>query len=188
VIGVVLAGGAARRMGGAKATALLGGRPLAAWALDALQAGGLSHVVIAAKADTPLPALDVPVWIEPDEPRHPLAGVRHALQRAGGDDVLTLPVDLPLVDAAAIRALAAAPGCAVVRAGGRLHPLLARFPAGTAIEPSGRATDAVLALNPLVVEVAEELLNVNAPEDLVRAEALLRAGRGPCAGGSGRST
>ena len=62
-VGVVLAGGAGRRMGGAKATALLAGRPLVAWAVEALRAGGLDEVAVAAKASTVLPALDVPVWL-----------------------------------------------------------------------------------------------------------------------------
>jgi molybdopterin-guanine dinucleotide biosynthesis protein A len=175
-LGVVLAGGAARRMGGAKATALLAGRPLVVWALEALAAAGIERRVVVAKADTALPDLDVPVWIEPAEPRHPLAGVTHALARAPGEDVVTVPVDLPLVAPATLRALAAAEACAMVRG----QPLLARFPAGTAISVSGRATDAVLALDPVIVEPGEGgLLNVNAPEDLRAAEALVRAGRAP---------
>src|SRR3954447_20225099 len=106
--GVVLAGGVGSRMGGAKATALLAGRPLVAWALDALRDAGFERRAIVAKRDTALPALDVPVWIEPDEPRHPLAGVAYALERAGADDVVTVPVDLPLVAPEVLRALGAA--------------------------------------------------------------------------------
>jgi molybdopterin-guanine dinucleotide biosynthesis protein A len=179
VIGVVLAGGAGRRMGGAKATALLDGRPLVTWALDALRAAGLPDVAVVAKGSTALPAdLGAPVWVEPDEPRHPLAGVVFALSRAGGEDVVTVPVDLPLVPSEALRALASTPGCAVVRAGGRVQPLVARFPAGTRLEARGRATDAVLALGPRYVDAGgEAFLNVNSPEDLRAAEALLRAGR-----------
>ena len=168
-LGVVLAGGRARRMGGDKAGALLDGRPLAAWVLDALAEAGIERRVVVAKADTRLPELGVPVWVEPAEPRHPLAGVAHALARARDDDLVTVPVDLPLVPPATLRALAAAEGCAIVRG----QPLLARFPAGTAISISGRATDAVLALDPAVIE-AEDLLNVNTPADLRAAEALLR--------------
>jgi molybdopterin-guanine dinucleotide biosynthesis protein A len=161
-------------MGGAKAMALLDGRPLVAWALQALAAAGIERRVVVAKADTALPDLEVPVWVEPAEPRHPLAGVAHALARAPGEDLLTVPVDLPLVPPATLRALAAAEGCAMVRG----QPLVARFCAGTAISVSGRATDAVLALDPLVVEATGEgFLNVNGPEDLRAAEALLRAGR-----------
>jgi molybdopterin-guanine dinucleotide biosynthesis protein A len=170
-------------MGGAKASTPLAGRPLVTWALDALLAAGIESRAVAAKADTPLPALDVPVWVEPDEPRHPLAGVAYALERAGGRDVVTLPVDLPLVPPAVLRALAAAGGCAMVRG----HPLLARFPAGTAIEPAGRATDAVLALGPQIVE-GGELLNVNTPEDLAAAEELVRRTAPPFAGCPPRST
>jgi molybdenum cofactor guanylyltransferase len=174
VIGVVLAGGAARRMRGAKATALLDGRPLVAWVLDALAAAGIEQRVVMAKADTVLPELDVPVWIEPAEPRHPLAGIAHALARAPGEDLVSVPVDLPLVSPATLRALAAADGCAMVRA----QPLLARFTAGTAISITGRATDAVLALDPAIVEGGDDLVNVNTPADLRTAEAALRAGRG----------
>ena len=179
-VGVVLAGGAGRRMGGAKATALLAGRPLVAWAVEALRAGGLDEVAVAAKASTVLPAVDVPVWLEPEEPRHPLAGVRAALERAGGRAVVVVPVDLPLVPAEALRALARAEGCAVVRAAGRLEPLVARFEPGVEVPVSGRAVDAVLALDPLVLDVpADGFLNVNAPADLAAAEGLaLRSGRG----------
>jgi len=83
-------------MGGAKATAQLGGRPLVEWALEALRAAGIEQRVVAAKRDTPLPALDVPVWFEPDEPRHPLAGVRHALACAGEAAWKTSPKNIPL--------------------------------------------------------------------------------------------
>ena len=169
-------------MGGAKATALLAGRPLVVWAVEALRAGGLAEVAVAAKADTVLPELaGSAVWREPAEPQHPLAGVRKALQRAGGRPIVTVPVDLPLVPAAVLRALADAEGCAVVRAGGRLQPLVARFEPGVEVPVSGRAVDAVLGLAPVVLDVAGEgFLNVNTPEDLAAAEAVaLRAGRGP---------
>lgn len=180
---MVLAGGAARRMGGAKAVAELAGRPLVAWALDALRDAGLADLAIAAKRDTPLPRPPgAPVWVEPDEPRHPLAGIAHALGRAAGRDVVCLPVDLPLTPPAVLGELArlelGGGACAaVVRAGGRIQPLVARFaPAAAArLTPEGRATEAVLALDPLVLDApAEGFLNVNAPEDLERAEAELR--------------
>src|SRR4051812_30322612 len=73
-IGAVLAGGRARRMGGAKAVAELGGRPLVAWPLAALRAG-LEEVVVVAKPSTSLPPLDVEVWLEPEAPSHPRAGL-----------------------------------------------------------------------------------------------------------------
>lgn len=176
-LGAILAGGAARRMGGAKATALLGGRPLLAWAIEVLTAAGLADVVVVAKRATPLPERPgAPVWLEPDEPQHPLTGVRHALEHAGGRAVLTLPVDLPLVPADVLRDLAThAPQAVavVVRAGGRLHPLVARFSAGAAarLPADGRVTDAVLALDPVIVDVgADGFENVNTPADLEAAQ------------------
>jgi len=89
----VLAGGRGRRLGGAKPTAELGGRPLIAWPLAAAREAGLEAVVVA-KAATPLPSdLDVPVWTEPDEPVHPLAGLVHALERADGRAVVAVACD-----------------------------------------------------------------------------------------------
>jgi molybdopterin-guanine dinucleotide biosynthesis protein A len=176
-LGAILAGGAARRMGGAKATALLGGRPLLTWAIEALTAAGLPEVVVVAKRATPLP--DHPgaeVWLEPDGPQHPLTGVRHVLEHAERRDVLTLPVDLPLVPAGVLRALATqAPGAlaVVARAEGRLHPLVGRFSASATarLPENGRVTDAVLALDPVIVDVpADGFANVNTPADLEAAE------------------
>jgi molybdopterin-guanine dinucleotide biosynthesis protein A len=184
-LGVVLAGGAATRMGGAKMTATLAGRPLIAWPLAALGAV-LDDVVVVAKGDTPLPRLTTPVWIEPDEPRHPLAGVVHALRRAGGRGVLVCAGDLPLVTPADLRALIGAPRgrAAVARGGGRVQPLLARYEttALAALEaglPDAPATAAVGALEPIEVDVpGGSLLNVNTSEDLAAAErSLARAGR-----------
>lgn len=195
-IGVVLAGGAGRRIGGGKATVALRGEPLIAYPLRALQAV-LAEVVVVAKAGTELPPLPgVPVWTEPDEPRHPLAGIVHALERAappagvGGDAraILVCAADLPFVapelveliargDAGGARAL-------VPRAGGRLQPLLARYEPearaalAAALAAPGRppsATDAVAALAPCVLELGDEgsFFNVNAPEDLLTAAGLL---------------
>ena len=158
---------------------LLAGRPLLAWAIDALRGAGLERVAVTAKQGAPLPDLGIEVWREPPEPRHPLAGVRAALERAGAE-ILTLPVDLPLVPPSAVRALldAALHGAVAVVAcpGGRVQPLVGRFtPAAYDHLPvTGRATDAVLALDPVLVDLPEDgFLNVNAPADLVAAEALV---------------
>jgi molybdenum cofactor guanylyltransferase len=142
------------------------------------------EVVVVAKRDTALPPLgnEAGVWVEPDEPHHPLTGVLHALRTAGPRDVLVLAGDMPLVPQALLRALlAAADGAgAVTCCGGRVEPLCACYtplalPGLANFEPSARATDVVERLGVSFVEWddADALLSVNAPEDLLHAQALL---------------
>jgi molybdopterin-guanine dinucleotide biosynthesis protein A len=182
----VLAGGQGRRLGGDKAVVQLDGHPLLAYPLAALRAA-VGDVAVAAKRATALPPLrpDVEIWLEADEPRHPMAGVVRALRGARGRPVLAVAVDLPFAGPDLLRAIAAtrAPrGAAAVvpRAGGRLQPLCARYEpealkALADFDPAARATDLALALDPLIVDIDEDeaFLNINAPEDLLRASALL---------------
>jgi molybdopterin-guanine dinucleotide biosynthesis protein A len=184
-VGAILAGGLGRRLGVAKATAMLNGRPMLHYPLRALQ-DALGGAVIVAKADSELPNLaGTEVWIEPDEPRHPLTGLVHALEQAGGRPVLICACDLPLVPASLVRELAAAdprPGKAVIASGeGRLQPLLGCYqPAARpalvqALERGASVTEAVAAIGGRPYEVPEPawLFNVNTPAELRRAEALL---------------
>jgi molybdenum cofactor guanylyltransferase len=187
-IGVVLAGGAGRRIGGGKATVALRGTPLVAYPIAALQAV-LADVAVVAKRDTTLPLLPrVRIWTEPDAPRHPLAGIVHALAAANGREVLVCAGDLPFISGTLLRTLldadpAGAPAV-VPRAGGRLQPLLARYlpqaraPLAAALAGAGRSaplTEHVAALAPRVLELDDErpFFNVNLPEDLLTAAALL---------------
>jgi molybdopterin-guanine dinucleotide biosynthesis protein A len=174
-VGVLLAGGRSARLGGAKATLDLAGRPLLAWPLEALRAA-LEEVVVVAKASTPLPPLDVETWLEPDDPLHPRAGLVHALERANGRAILACAGDLPLVTPALVRRLVEADGgwapAVVPRAGGRLQPLLARYePAALdllrAAPPAEALTATVAALHPRVLEIddAGGFANVNTPAD-----------------------
>jgi molybdopterin-guanine dinucleotide biosynthesis protein A len=184
-LGIVLAGGAGRRLGGAKPTTVLGARPLAEWVARALQEA-VAEVAIVAKAATELPELgaQVATWREPDQPRHPLAGIAWALAHAGGRAVLVCAVDLPFVDAATFRALCeTAPAAPVVIAAGQ--PLLGRYaPSSTdalaaAVAEGRPARAAVAALSPVEIAVPPRaLFNLNTPADLARAEAMV-AGAGP---------
>lgn len=187
-MGVVLAGGLGRRLGGSKATVRLGGRPLITYPLEAVKAA-LGRAVVVAKADSELPPLPgSEVWMEPAEPRHPLTGIIHALEVAEGRPVLVCACDLPLVSADLVRDLARAdPGQGLVVAAsfrGALQPLLARYepeardPLMAALEAEDTPVrDAVSAIGVRAYELAEEapLFNVNTPEDLLRAGALLAA-------------
>jgi len=100
----VLAGGLGRRMGGAKASATLSGRPLIEYPLEAAREAGMEVVVVAKRASA-LPALDARVLYEPDEPRHPLCGILAAL-RARGRPVVAVACDMPFVNGALLAWLA----------------------------------------------------------------------------------
>ena len=186
MIGAVLAGGAGRRLGrGSKAAAVVAGRPLVAYPLEALGAV-CDRVAVVCKPDTELPELDAERWDEPAEPRHPLTGIVHALEQADGP-VLVCAADMPFVTADACRTLLAAAGAgdgapaAVAVAGGVLQPVLGVY-APDALEPLRAAigdvplTGAVEALGPVRVAVPPALVrSVNTAEDLAEAEAALAA-------------
>jgi molybdopterin-guanine dinucleotide biosynthesis protein A len=184
-IGVVLAGGLGARIGGSKAIVELRGRALIAYPAEALREA-LGEVVILAKADTELPALKgVSVWVEPQTPRHPLVGIRHALGLAEGRPIVVCPVDLPFVTPEVVRRLLEAdpgPAPAVVAAAeGRVQPLLGCYrPA--ALErlqsanfgPAVPVRQAIADIGARSLEVDPLcLFNINSPDDLLQAAAML---------------
>jgi molybdopterin-guanine dinucleotide biosynthesis protein A len=179
----VLAGGAGRRIGGDKCTVELAGRPLVLYPIAALR-GVCEHVVVVAKEDTKLPQLagEAEVWIEPAEPQHPLAGVVHALRIATARKLLVLACDMPLVPEDLLRKLIkAADGVgAAASCGGITEPLCACYTKQALkglehFHPDDRAIDVVEALGVTHVEWdnCDAVLSVNAPEDVIRAQALL---------------
>jgi molybdopterin-guanine dinucleotide biosynthesis protein A len=185
-VGVVLAGGAGRRIGGSKALATLNRRALISYPLEAVWRA-LGNVTIVAKPDTALPSvLGAEVWIEPQEPRHPLTGIAHAISLAGGRPVLICASDMPLVTPELIGAIAHADPrgapAVVASSGGEIQPLLACYRPSAlaplteaAQDPGIRLRSAVEALNPARYEVedAECLFNVNSPDELLQAAAML---------------
>ena len=167
----VLAGGRGRRLGGAKPTALLGGRPLVEWPLAAAREAGLGAVVVA-KAATPLPPLQAPVWIEPDEPSHPLAGLVFALERAGAP-IVAVACDMPHVGAELLARLAACDGSAAARAD---LPFPARYEPSAlpvlrdVLAREGPAREALAALAPAELGAPPEALRgVNTADELAAA-------------------
>src|SRR5215208_1043262 len=182
VIGALLAGGSGSRLGaGSKAAALLGGRALASYPAEALGAG-CERVAVVCKRDTELPDLPgTERWEEPDEPRHPLTGIVHALLTAGGP-VLVCAADMPFVTADACRTLIQAAGTSpavVATSEGILQPTLGLY-APAALEVLAAADDdapltrTLEALDPVRVALPAALVrSVNTPEDLAEAEALL---------------
>jgi molybdopterin-guanine dinucleotide biosynthesis protein A len=180
---IVLAGGRGSRLGGAKATAMLAGRPLIAHVLAAARAGGLEPVVVA-KADTQLPPLDCRIVREPDLPRHPLCGIVAGLRAIDAPAAVVCPLDMPFLEGGLLAWLATlAEPLAVVAAGGRVHPLVGRYAVSLATalaamlpaEPALR--DVVSRLGARIVEEPElrrfgdparMLANVNTPGELAR--------------------
>ena len=185
LLGVILAGGRGRRIGGSKAVVALAGVPLIAYPLQAMRAV-VGEVVMVAKPDTQLPSLPgVAVWVEPSAPQHPLVGIVHALELGGDRPVLVCAGDLPFVTPVLLGRIAGArePASAAVLAAhdGELQPLLGCYrpeaiPALRAGLAASQPLRAVAAgLHPTVLEVGdpELLLNVNSPEDLLAATAIL---------------
>ena len=135
------------------------------------------------KADTELPELPgTERWEEPDEPRHPLTGIVHALESAGGP-VLVCAADMPFVTADACRTLMQAPGSTPGRRGDRrgrsCSPRSAstRPPRSTSCAgapPGAPLTRTVEQLDPVRVALPAALVqSVNTPQELAEAEALL---------------
>jgi molybdopterin-guanine dinucleotide biosynthesis protein A len=196
-VGVILAGGRGRRVGGDKAMLELAGRPLIAYPLAAMR-DAVAEVAVVTKPGLRLPSdLGVSVWLEPPEPQHPLVGIVHALRRAGGRPVVVCAVDLPLVTTRVLAALAEAEAggvaAVIAAADGRLHPSLARYePSALALlEPAAAEARAplrevVARLEPHRLEVPPAVVfNVNTPEELAQAAARLAGaqGGGEAAGG-----
>jgi len=179
-VGAVLAGGEGRRLGApSKAMAPLAGRPLIAYPLEAMRQV-CERTVVVCKADTHLPSLpEVERWDEPDEPRHPLTGIIHALERAK-TEVLVCAADMPFVTPQTLRALLKPEGAAVVATNaGTLTPVLALYrPAALQrLREAGEGEAlkrTVERLEPATVELSEAT-SVNTPDDLRAAESRLTA-------------
>ena len=185
-VGAILAGGTGRRIGGDKAIVELNGRPLISYPLEAVRQA-LGQVAILAKADTKLPYVSgVTVWIEPESRRHPLVGITQALALADGRPAVVCAADLPFVTAKLVRRLAKTnPGRApavVACAQGVMQPLLGCYQRRAlellrrgADDISSPVRDRIEALDPFLLEVddPEELFDVDSPDDLLLAAAMM---------------
>ena len=209
-LGAVLAGGRGSRLGGEKAWVELGGQPLYSYPLAALEAAGLDPVVcvkqgesrgsFVASGATKEPRDGVRVLEEPDEPRHPLAGIVAALRAGEGEEAVVSPLhvgrpvvvvacDMPFVASELLAFLAEASEPLVVPVlADRVQPLLGRYDPAllpdleAALEREEPLIRTVESLRPRLLDEQELsgfgdphrlLFNVNNPDDLVEAEALL---------------
>ena len=167
--GILLVGGASSRFGTPKALARLGGETLAERAWRLLAETCDETIAVGKRADAlPLP---FPVLDDGTPTRAPIAGVVAGLRAARREVAVVLPVDVPLLSATSIEALAAACADAAVPPTGPL-PGAYRKSALGALERRLAAGDLVLrdALTELETRVVDldprELANVNTPQDL----------------------
>jgi molybdopterin-guanine dinucleotide biosynthesis protein A len=197
IVGVILAGGRARRMGGRdKALLPLARRPLIGHVLERL-AAQVDRVVISANGDAGrFAAFGVPVVADARETfEGPLAGILAGMTWAGSNSpmaqwIATVPADTPFVPRDLVSrlraAVADAHSIAIARSNGTLHQVVAVIPIAlrqnleTWLRETGdRAVKAWLATVPTVaVDFPSELgvdpfFNINTLEDLARAEAAL---------------
>jgi molybdopterin-guanine dinucleotide biosynthesis protein A/GNAT superfamily N-acetyltransferase len=169
--GVLLVGGASRRFGTPKALAELGGETLAARAWRLLGETCDERIAVGKPSDE----LELPFDVVDDgtDVRAPIAGLVQALRIAHHDLVVAVPVDVPLLRAEDVRALAAAARDAAVPPSGPL-PGAYRKAALPALERALRAGElalhrAVAELDVAVVDIPPvRLANVNTPEELAQ--------------------
>jgi molybdopterin-guanine dinucleotide biosynthesis protein A len=175
--GVLLVGGASERFGSPKALARFRGETLA-WRGERLLAEACDEVIVVGKrAD----GLELPLIDDGARPRAPVHGVVAGLRRASHPVAVVLPVDVPLITPAALRALGAAravPSAHIPLPGAytrELLPLLER-----------RAAEGELSLrgvNERTLELPAGLLvDADTPDEL---RALERPGHALVVGGTG---
>ena len=191
IFGVILAGGEGRRMGGAdKALLLLAGETLLCRTISRLEPQ-VERLAISANGDAGrFAAFGLPVLADAAR-QGPLSGLLAALhwaENSGAEVLVTAPVDCPFLPADLVPRLllAAESGVALATSGGALHPTFGFWPvrlAGPLADflTSGakpRVRDFALAHGMTPANFPEDaaFANLNTPEDLARAESLLRAG------------
>ena len=190
VTGLVLAGGMARRMGGAdKGLVLLAGRPMVEHVVDALRPQVGTILLSANRSHDRYAALGYPVIADAlDGYQGPLAGVATALRQLTTEFLVTVPCDAPLLPADLVRRLLAACDASdadvvVASDGERQQPvfLLARTRVAPALEAfldgGGRRVDDWLSrVRAAVADFSDEpggFANVNDADERQRIEAQL---------------
>ncbi len=185
-VGAILAGGGGRRIGGDKAIVELHGRPLISYPLESVRQA-LGRVAILAKPDTKLPYVSgVTVWIEPEPRCHPVFGIMQALALADGRPVVVCGADLPFVSVGLVTRLAKAnprrSPAVIASARGEMQPMLGCYQRralpllrGSARAGSCPLRETVAALDPVLLEVddPDELFDIDSPDDLLQAAAMM---------------
>jgi molybdopterin-guanine dinucleotide biosynthesis protein A len=188
-IGLILAGGQGRRMGGAdKALLTLGGRTLLERMMARL-APQVDQIMVAAGADPERIRRRYPGVMALDDGEFaglgPLAGILaglRAAEQAQVAQVLSVPVDTVFVPMDLRIRLGAAPS--VVDHGGRVHHSVAVWPRAASTRLAGflatpgrhRVRDFAALIGMRLVwfaDAGDPFMNINAPEDLAAAERMV---------------
>ena len=176
--GVILTGGASRRMGSDKAFVVVGGRPMVVRVADAMREAGCRAVFCQGGDSDALAVLGFEVVPDPTPGSGPVLAIQAALERHGGP-IVVAACDLADLDAATIRTLVDASVCrtsplvavATTEAGPQLLSVWssdALAPLSTLVEQGVRAYRAALeglAATSVPVDPAA-VRNINYPEDL----------------------
>ncbi|HVA30742.1 MAG TPA: molybdenum cofactor guanylyltransferase [Gaiellaceae bacterium] len=169
--GVLLVGGASTRFGSPKALARVGGATLAERAWRLLGEACSDRIAVGKLAD----GLELPFDLVDDgsDVRAPLAGLVAGLRAARTEVAVVIPVDMPLLDAAAVCALGQACREAAVSPTGPLPGAYAKTALPLLEDALARGElrlrDLVARLDAAIVDLDESLLaNVNEPRDLDR--------------------
>lgn len=200
VVGVLLAGGRSSRMGGGdKCLRVLGGKPILARIIERLSPQ-VSDIVINANGDPArFDTFGLPVISDSVAGfQGPLAGVHAGLEwvkasRPRVEYVVTVATDTPFFPADLVRRFLEAPGDAsgfrVAQSDLGVHPVIGLWPIGlsealeTSLKRGERKVTAwtkdhgavPVFFSPVDVggQIIDPFFNINAPEDLAAAEALL---------------
>jgi molybdopterin-guanine dinucleotide biosynthesis protein A len=195
VTGVVQAGGRSRRMGGEpKALLDLGGRRIIERVIAAL-APTLPDMLLVTNTPELYGFLGLPMVPDAVPDAGSLGGIYSGLRAAAGDAIFTVACDMPFLEPELIRMIVARAGegdVVIPRAGDQLETLHAAY-GKRCLEPierriaAGRLKitgffDEVRVVEISEVEVARVadpalvFMNVNTPEELARARALVAGG------------
>lgn len=195
ILGLILAGGLGRRMGGVDKPLLpLGGEPILARIATRLHPQCPAGLVLSANGDPGRfkDIFDGPVLPDslPGLPG-PLAGILAGLEYAAGlpgvTQVLSVPGDAPFLPEDLVARLAASPGpIAVAASGGREHYTAALWPIALRddlrawLAAGERRVGGFIARHgssvvEWPVEPVDPFLNLNAPEDFACAEGIVRS-------------
>jgi molybdopterin-guanine dinucleotide biosynthesis protein A len=194
VTGVIQAGGRSTRMGGApKALMTVGGRRIIERVVNAV-APAVDDLLVVTNTPELFAFLGIPMVPDAFPDHGSLGGIYSGLQAASGEAAFTVACDMPFLSPAVVRLVVACVGqgdVVIPRVGGQLqtlHALYARacLPHVEERLRAGRLKVVGFFEHVRVVEIPEEevarlddpartFMNVNTPDELERARALLDA-------------